>query len=341
VTVVPSTETRGRLLGLLRTAGWFLTARPARADTWDRVRIAEGKIEPPYGCEIDVVDHCNRRCLDCNHGSPAMKRRFADPESVFRTFSVLAKAYRPAMVKVLGGEPLLHPDLAEVLRAIRRSGISEHLLLVTNGLLLPHMPDRAWDLLDEVALSIYPDSHLGDGLLRASLEKGARHGVKVSAYAFDRFNRFFALRSYRDPALTGRVYRSCRLAHEWGCHSIRDGHFFKCPQAHRIAAMAGLPDERGYADGVEIRDSPGFVEDLRRYLLAPEPLDSCRSCLGTSGKARPHVMARPGEWLSGHDESGDDLIDFERLARAEARLPEDDDVKELLETRRRPTDPTR
>jgi hypothetical protein len=68
-----------------------------------RSRLEGGFIVPPTHLEFIVVDHCNISCRACNHASPALEKWFADPETVHRDLSILARYYRPRLVKVIGG----------------------------------------------------------------------------------------------------------------------------------------------------------------------------------------------------------------------------------------------
>ncbi len=121
------------------------------------VCIVDGKIRPHYACQADIVRHCNLACRDCDHISPIANHRFANPESLYRDFSILAKVYKPQFVQLLGGEPLLHPGIVTVLKAVRASEISDRVMVLTNGLLLPLMKDEFWENLDDLEISA---SHL-------------------------------------------------------------------------------------------------------------------------------------------------------------------------------------
>ncbi|MFF2008332.1 4Fe-4S cluster-binding domain-containing protein [Streptomyces sp. NPDC058195] len=62
--------------------------------------------------------------------------------SVGRDLTRLAKSYRSANVKILGGEPLLHPGLTDLIREVRESAVTDKIILATNGLLLSSADDR-------------------------------------------------------------------------------------------------------------------------------------------------------------------------------------------------------
>src|SRR5262245_27405170 len=115
-----------------------------------------------YGnaCEVNVVHHCNLTCRGCFHLSPVFKKHYVTAESMQADLTCLAKYYHAGSVRLLGGEPLLHPDLLGMIAAARASGVSRRVVIVTNGLLLSKMPDVFWRAVDKVRISSYPGKHM-------------------------------------------------------------------------------------------------------------------------------------------------------------------------------------
>src|SRR5438045_9060842 len=102
----------------------------------DRYRVVDGRILNRR-VEINVAEHCNLSCRACSHMSPVHVKSFADADVVARDLTTLAPSYHAKVVRLLGGEPLLHPDLGAVIDAVRGSGVCDRVTLVTNGVLLP------------------------------------------------------------------------------------------------------------------------------------------------------------------------------------------------------------
>lgn len=107
-------------------------------------RIKNNKIYNPKACEIGINYNCKLSCRGCSHLSPAFIKRFEVPAPIFNACSILGKYYHPKYIKLVGGEPLLHPDLLQVIDAIRSSGLSNYIQVVTNGQLLANMSDEFW-----------------------------------------------------------------------------------------------------------------------------------------------------------------------------------------------------
>src|SRR5947209_7095120 len=97
--------------------------------------------------ELNPVEHCNLSCRSCSHLSPLQPRHYVDPDDLTRDLKILSAHYHARWVRVVGGEPLLHPQLDRILTAVRTSGVADRIVVVTNGILLPRMQPEVWALL--------------------------------------------------------------------------------------------------------------------------------------------------------------------------------------------------
>jgi MoaA/NifB/PqqE/SkfB family radical SAM enzyme len=85
----------------------------------------------PILAHIIPVRRCNLACTYCNEFDDSSKP--VETEEMFRRIDKLG-ALGTSIVTISGGEPLLHPDLDEVIRRIRANGMIAG--LITNGYLL-------------------------------------------------------------------------------------------------------------------------------------------------------------------------------------------------------------
>ena len=279
--------------------------------------VQNGKIQS-IACEVPVAHHCHLTCRGCSHLSPRSKRLFVSPEVLERDLTLLARSYQAAQIRVLGGEPLMHPQLVDVLEVVRRSGVARSVKVTTNGVLLPRMTDDFWRAVDEVWISRYPGFELSRDDIEMLARRAHTHGVKLGMHAYDRFREATITVRNDNQDLVNRIFATCQVAHVWNCHTIDQGYFYKCPQSLFIPAL--LHDEPWSdpkADGVPIDDSPSFRDTLLRFLNASEPLAACTHCLGSAGKRFPHEQeerrapVRPVSELS-------DLIDWQFLGKLES-----------------------
>lgn len=96
--------------------------------------------------ETHIVDHCNLNCSGCSHFSPLVKEKwFKDITEYESEMKRLSEIFNINTIRVMGGEPLLHPDFMQFLRITKKYFPNSYIILVTNGLLL----NRLEEYLDE------------------------------------------------------------------------------------------------------------------------------------------------------------------------------------------------
>lgn len=115
----------------------------------------------PY-MEYHVADHCNLNCKGCVHFAPLVT------QEVFATFDKLKrdlthlKSIVPYIdtIRILGGEPLLNPQLIDYLDMTRELYPFAEINIVTNGILLRNIDDALISSLKKnnigVDISVYP-----------------------------------------------------------------------------------------------------------------------------------------------------------------------------------------
>jgi len=113
-------------------------SRLKRSRTWSR-RLREAKllwngaldVEHPVMAHIIPIRRCNLSCAYCNeydsHSKPV-------PLATMRYRLYLLGKLRTGVITLSGGEPLLHPELDDIIRSIRENGAMAG--LITNGYLL-------------------------------------------------------------------------------------------------------------------------------------------------------------------------------------------------------------
>lgn len=246
--------------------------------------------------ELHVVEHCNLRCAHCCNMSPYLDARVLSVDDVARQCTKMAQHLAVDVFKIMGGEPLLHPDITGVLRAIRQSRISNVIRLFTNGLLLRAMDDDFWRALDQLTISSYSSAPVKPELLDEYTDKARRFDVIVNVKPVDSFSQVMAGGRRDDDAAVQATYDACWLRDR--CLIVRDGRFFKCTRAAyfaeyqaRIAVDNRHPDPRAAVekDGLPV-DAPELDMQLAGYMNSPAPLEACRYCLGSSGPLVPHTQ---------------------------------------------------
>jgi hypothetical protein len=123
-------------------------------------RIATRALGPQYTrsrnrIEIDITYRCNLGCLNCNRSIARAPENLDIPVSAIEGFveQSLRRGVRWHRIRVLGGEPTLHPQFIEivsVLRSYRQSWVPCSIEVVTNGngkhvnAVLAELPKDIW-----------------------------------------------------------------------------------------------------------------------------------------------------------------------------------------------------
>lgn len=88
--------------------------------------------ERPVVVSFEVTDACTCWCRHCDHGGPRDTSRDMKPADYREYVAVL----RPAVVQVSGGEPLMRPDVVDIVKAIKSRNGLPYTILVSNWSLM-------------------------------------------------------------------------------------------------------------------------------------------------------------------------------------------------------------
>jgi len=107
---------------------------------------------------VALAEHCNLRCAGCDHFSPIAEPEFADIEEFKRDFARLSDLFagQAQEIHLLGGEPLLHPDIMMFVQVARNNFPQAVIDITTNGLLLKQMSEEFWTACRENKIVIRP-----------------------------------------------------------------------------------------------------------------------------------------------------------------------------------------
>jgi MoaA/NifB/PqqE/SkfB family radical SAM enzyme len=98
--------------------------------------IAQGSLnwfaQRPIVVSFEVTDACTCYCKHCDHGGPRDTSHDLKPPEYKKYMEVL----RPCVVQISGGEPLMRPDLTEVVRSIKTDSGLPFIILVSNWSLM-------------------------------------------------------------------------------------------------------------------------------------------------------------------------------------------------------------
>jgi MoaA/NifB/PqqE/SkfB family radical SAM enzyme len=225
----------------------------------------------PIVVSFEVTDSCTCYCRHCDHGGPRDDGHNLQPADYSRYVDVL----RPCVVQISGGEPLMRPDVMEIVRNIKRGSRIPYTILVSNW---SHMTERKYLELrdagvDQFSVSLdFPDdrhdefrgypglfSHLSDLIPRLA-ERGYDDIVLNSCITSENVHEINALAD---------------MAVDWGvnlCYSAYSARRTGCRE-YFLSTPGEIAELNSQLDRVEARrnggnwivNSPSTMKATRRY----------------------------------------------------------------------------
>ena len=247
--------------------------------------------------ETHLVDHCNLKCASCFHFSPICDKweiSIEELRTYLKPFDGIADT-----LQLLGGEPLLHSKINDCLKVSRECLPNCRIQILTNGILLPQMPDDFFTCCKDYHIAIRISEYPVDfdyGKVIADIKD---KGVDIAPCDYMPLKNEFFLRPFDpkggyDPK---KSYGRC-----YACPHIRDGKLFPCPDMAMIDALnkrfgtdfQWVPGE-DYIGIDEIKDKL----DILKFLMHPKPF--CKYC-GVAEDVKNSIPWHPSnktadEWI--------------------------------------------
>lgn len=103
---------------------------------------------------IDIVEHCNLNCQNCDHFSPISEPEYLDPDDYEGNIKKLAALLSNSGVLLgelclEGGEPFLHPQINRIIKISRKYFSQCKISIYSNGTLCLKQSEDTWKLMRE------------------------------------------------------------------------------------------------------------------------------------------------------------------------------------------------
>ena len=226
--------------------------------------------------EFHLVDHCNLNCAHCDHFTPLAKEYFADIEDIVNDFKKLKKIFdNIGKIYIVGGEPLLHPDLLKIFSPLRTLYPKSEIIIITNGILLDKQKDEFWEKLKEydIALSMthYPLNidYLG------YIEKCKNLGIKAYYFSLNRDKMQKMDLDIKGSRNKKRAFLKCTRKK---CHFLRDGKLYVCTPAPNIRFLNEYFNLNFKLDKTDYIDLEKIKSASKINKLFKRPIEFCKYC---------------------------------------------------------------
>lgn len=253
----------------------------------EEIRLLYGKrqcvplTEETFQFEYSVVRHCNLNCKYCDHFCPLVTEDFTNFDKCAQDIKQLAKLFhhKTGQILILGGEPLLNPELPKYIQVTRTEFSSAHIFVVTNGILLEKMDDSFWKACCDYRVGIrvtrYPIKIDYERIAELSKAKGVAYDLFGATKMGERNMWYQPL----DPKGLQDIQKSFLLCNEKNhCITLSDGKLYTCHFPAEINSLNHYYDMDFQVqdnDGIDIYKAQSSKEILD-FLTRPIPF--CRYC---------------------------------------------------------------
>lgn len=234
----------------------------------------------PLRIEFVLTDYCNLNCVGCTHYSSLAAKEFAPLDIMEANMAHIARIGGSKVKKLylIGGEPLLYPQLVEAMEALRKHFPAQELYIFTNGIALPRMGEEFWEAAKKldfiIAITRYPVKFDYDAVIAECERRGVRTDVFADRSMAESFFRFGL-----DPQKGQNGKLSHFKCYNRGCMSVVGTKLYPCS----ISACVGhLNKAKGTrftheeGDWLEISDITS-VKQIER--LRDRPVPFCNYCI--------------------------------------------------------------
>ena len=231
--------------------------------------------------EFHLVEHCNLKCAGCTHFSSIAREEYADLDEFRRDINRLSELTGgiTRFINLLGGEPLLHPQICDFFDEARNAFPNTVIRVVTNGIKLIDMEPIFWENCRKnriiIGITKYPIGIDYD----ERIKKIQVEGIDYECFSGEEQSRDEMWRLCLDEFGSSKPIENfikCPRAN--ACIFVKHGKVFNC------ATMANIEHfnncfgtnlkmvEADYADIYKCNS----IEDVLEILCNPKPF--CRYC---------------------------------------------------------------
>lgn len=230
--------------------------------------------------EVHLTEHCNLNCKGCSHFSPLANEEFLRIESFEKDMERMAELFSKdsiQMITLLGGEPLLHPQVNDFMRIVVKNFPNMPLQLVTNGLLLHNKSKSFWETCRAtgtfIRVSHYPISLDFLALKEKAMTEGVELFVEPEEAPKNFHKDIYDLSGSLNEHLS---HSACEIF--GSCCQLNSGKFFPCNNAanfHHLNIFFNLGISESADNYIDIYKAQSKDEFIK---LITSPIPYCKYC---------------------------------------------------------------
>ena len=225
--------------------------------------------------ECDIVGHCNLNCKACSHFSNIQnEEEFISLESYEKDLRRLKELFFYIdTIKILGGEPLLHPKLGEIIQITRNIYPESNIFINTNGILIKKLDKKVIEIIKECNIQI-------NITIYESTQKVKEEMVKIlkeNQICYTVNDEKFDFRRRLTEEKKNRKWAAHYNCNSKNCIGFKDGLLGKCPMSIHISRFnKGFSTNYPENEFINIHDKNITAKDIKKF--SNRPINLCNYC---------------------------------------------------------------
>lgn len=251
---------------------------------FDREKINNENLVIPW-ISIPITEKCSLNCKYCislmpYYGNPANYILKDIKEEIEALIEVSDKIME---LQIVGGEPFIYPELADVLDYVVSIHKIKKVTIVTNSTILPNKP--LIDKLKNQKIHIIADDY---GVISSKYEEllklCEREKISYEKQKYDNWENVGPIRFRGDDKSKIEFDKQFNICFFKNCMTLIKGKIYRCQYGARTVDLGQTPDDP--KDYVNILDKTVKTdikrEKLKSLLVRKEHLTSCEYCKSSS-----------------------------------------------------------
>ena len=230
--------------------------------------------------EVHLVDHCNLNCKGCSHFSPVSDKKFVGVDAYekdIKRLSEILTSKDVRRIRLLGGEPLLHPQVIDFIRLTHQYFPDAYVELVTNGLLLRNQSEDFWRSCKETKTRIIVTRYPIPIETPIIEELAHKYGVSLFIGPTHKYKTFKKLVFDLNGHQCGYLSHLFCFNYGYTCQ-LKDGKFYPCSIAAYFPNFSkhfelGIPEKQE-----NFLDIYSEVSKNSFYEIMTKRIPQCRYC---------------------------------------------------------------
>lgn len=230
---------------------------------------------------VDICSHCNLNCRGCDHFSPLAQQSFYDLTQFEKDIKRLAELSKDKIgcIKLMGGEPLLNPDVIKYCEILRKYFKKTKAKIVSNGILIDKQTPEFYKKIHDLNITIEYTNYPINLNLTAFKDISKKYDICIKTFSkcIEPMKT-----SYKIPLdLTGKQNIDENFAacfHANNCIFLKNGKLYTCtvaPNIENFNKYFGKNIPLSEKDGIDIYKVKNMKKILK-FLATPVPF--CKYC---------------------------------------------------------------